>query len=230
MLTMLNEALPEPVWAGIYEPAEAARYLKAGTSAEVLYPFSSTKLIRWIRHGLAGPDLEHIHGRQLLMDFEDLISMRVIAALLTTGLSWRAIRKAESWLRETTGRRQPFATEILWAGQGQIFTEWGDQLVSGSECGQIALDMIRDYLIPVHGLAFDDETQRATSWEAFDGVVLQPHVQFGAPCIKGTRIPTRSIAGMVEAGDTAHWVAEAYKISVETVLAACEWESRIQAN
>ena len=32
------------------------------------------------------------------------------------------------------------------------------------------------------------------------GVFLEPEIQFGAPCIKGTRIPTRTIVGMIEAG------------------------------
>ena len=79
----------------------------------------------------------------------------------------------------------------------------------------MAFDLLREYLIPVHGLKFDSVSQVAISWEASDGVVLEPEIQFGAPCIKGTRIPTRTIVGMIEAGDSPEWVAQAYRISTE---------------
>ncbi len=227
MPTVLNESVPAPVWEGIYEPAEAARYLKADHNADVIYPLTSATLIRWIRNGLADPELARTPGRDLLMAFDDLISMRVIVALRTAGVSWPAIRATETWLREVTGKRHPLATEIIWSGQGQVFAEWGEQLVSGNARGQMAFDLLRKYLIPIHGLDFDAETGQAASWEPFHNVTLQPRVQFGAPCVKGTRIPTRALAGMVAAGDSVDWVARAYQLKPETVQAACDWELRL---
>jgi uncharacterized protein (DUF433 family) len=229
MPTVLNESAPTPVWEGIYEAAEAAKYLKATSHAHVVYPLSSAKLIRWIRNGLGDPALAHVPGRELVIAFPDLISMRVVAALRNSGVSLQAIGTAERWLREVTGQRHPLATEIIWAGQGQVFAEWGDQLVSGSARGQMALDMLREYLIPIHGLTFDKESGSAISWEPSNGIVLQPQVQFGAPCIKGTRIPTRSLAGMVEAGDSVESVAKAYNLTSEMVQAACDWEHHLQS-
>ena len=229
MALAVNERADLHAWEGIYEPSEAARYLKAASHADVLYPFSSTKLIRWIRRGLANPQLVDLPGASLLIDFEDLISMRIIAALLNAGVTWPAIRRAEKWLREMTGLRQPLASEPLWMGQGEIFTEMGTRLISSTGRGQMALELIRQYLLPVNGLVFDQNSRRPTSWQPSPGVVLQPVVQFGAPCIKGTRIPTRIVAGMVEAGDSIEWVAQSYSISVTTVQAACDWESRIQS-
>ena len=230
MVTKANETARLSSWKGIYEPAEAATFLKASVHSEIIYPIHSTKLIRWIRRGFGNPELAEVPGRSLLIDFEDLISVRVIAALRSAGVSWTAIYAAERWLREMTGLRQPFATEQLWAGQGEVFTQWGIQLVSGNRHGQMALDVLREYLIPIHGLQFDQKSRRPISWEPFDEVLLQPAVQFGAPCIKGTRIPTRAVAGMVNAGDTVEWVAQSYSLSAESVTAACEWESRIQSN
>ena len=69
----------------------------------------------------------------------------------------------------------------------------------------------------------------ASSWEPSDCVLLQPQIQFGAPCIKGTRIPTRTIFGMIEAGDSVEWVARAYRISKDEAQAAYDWENRIHA-
>lgn len=229
MTAVGNESSVAPVWDGIYEPAEAARYLKATARADVIYPLSSAKLMRWIRNGLGDPALAQAPARELVIAFPDLISMRVVAALRNTGVSLQAIGTAERWLREITGKRHPLATEIIWAGQGQVFAEWGDQLVSGSARGQMALDLLREHLIPIHGLAFDDESGMAISWEPSNGIVLEPQVQFGAPCIKGTRIPTRSLAGMVEAGDSVELVANAYNLTPETVKAACDWEHRLQS-
>ena len=207
-----------------------AQYLQATTYAEELYPVSSRKLIGWIRRGLASPELSEVSGAELLIEFEDLVSMRVIAALRSNGVSWREIRATNQWLRDQTGHLRPFATEFLWTGQGQIFVQWTQKLISGSRKGQVAFDLLREYLIPVHGLKFDLVSQVAISWEASDGVILEPDIQFGAPCIKGTRIPTRTIVGMIEAGDSPSWVAQAYGISPEEVQAARDWESRLRSD
>ncbi len=229
MTTILHDQEAPSVFEGIYDVSEAARYLKAGMYGPIVYPVSSAKLIRWIRQGLASHDLVEISGAELLIAFEDLVSMRVVAALRTAGIGWPAIRRGEQWLREETGAQRPFATEVLWAGQGQVFTEWTEQLLSASHYGQAAFEMLRQYLIPIHGLAFSDSSRVATSWEPMGGVVLEPQVQFGAPCLKGTRIPTRTIAGMIEAGDSVRWVAETYGLSRDGVKAACDWESRLRS-
>ena len=216
-------------FGGIYDVPEVARYLKAVPHAQDIYPVSSTKLLRWIRQGMASPDLVNVHGAEMLVDFEDLISMRVVASLRAVGVSWGEIHGTRTWLQQATGAERPLATEYMWAGQGQIYVDWTQRLISASRRGQYALDIIKEFLIPIHGLAFDDETRVATSWEPLGGVVLQPQIQFGAPCIKGTRIPTRAIWGMVEAGDSVGWVTDAYGISQGEVEAACEWETLIQA-
>ena len=219
-----------PALHGIYEVPEAARYLKATIHADMVFPLSSPKLIRWIRRGLASPDLIELPGRDLLIAFEDLISMRVISALRSAGVKWSEIYDANRWLRSNLGVQRPFATEDIWVGQGQIFAEWTKRLISASRHGQMALDLLWQYVIPVHGLTFDEKSKVATSWEPLDSIVLEPQIQFGAPCIKGTRIPTRTISGMVEAGDPAEWVASAFGLSLEEVQAACDWESRLRSN
>ena len=230
MVTLTRETISTSSPHGIYDVPEAARYLQATTHAEELYPVSSRKLIGWIRRGLASPELSDVAGRELLIEFEDLVSMRVIAALRSASVSWKEIRATNQWLRYQTGHRRPLATEFLWTGQGQIFVQWTQKLISGSRNGQMAFEVLREYLIPIHGLKFDPVSQVAVSWEVSYGVVLEPEIQFGAPCIKGTRIPTRTIAGMIEAGDSPDWVAQAYGISSEEVQAARDWESRLRSN
>ena len=108
---------------------EAARSLRATFHADELYPVSSGKLISWIRRGLGSPELSEIPGRELLIEFEDLVSMRVIAALRSAGVIWAEIHATDQWLRDQMGLARPFATEALWTGQGQIFVEWTQKAV-----------------------------------------------------------------------------------------------------
>ena len=229
MTTFVSDALPSPSFAGIYDVPEAARYIKGADYADVVYPVQSSKMIRWIRRGVASRDLVDTPGRELLIGFEDLISLRVVLALRTAGIRWVKIDEAERFLRKRTQSERPFATEDLWVAHGHVFAELWEGLVAASSSGQLAFDIMRKYLIPVSGLTFDEDTRMANSWEPVAGVVLEPDVQFGSPCLKGTRIPTRTVAGMVEAGDSREWVASAYGISREEVRAACDWELRLRA-
>ena len=230
MSVIADDPQPASAYKGIYDVPEVARYLKAATYGDVVYPASSATLIRWIRRGLVSPHTTEIAGHEILVDFEDVISMRVIMALRATDVSWNEIRHTDEWLRERMGVDRPFATEFLWTGQGQVFIEWTRRLLSASRHGQMALEMLREYLIPVHGLKFSETTHKVTSWEPVTGVVLEPKVQFGSPCLKGTRIPTRTIFGMIEAGDSVAWVAHAYGLSEDDVQVASEWEERLRSN
>lgn len=229
MPTLVEDNSARLAFRGIYDVPEAARYLRAGNPWTEHHALSSSTLIRWIRSGLSSPELADTPGRELLLEFNDLVSMRVITALRASGVGWREIRRTEQWLQQTRGVEWPFATEFLWTGQGELFAEWANRLVSGSRHGQAALDLLRDYVIPVSGLAFSGESGLAVSWEPVASVTLNPLVQFGAPCIKGTRIPTRSVFGMIEAGDSPERVARSYGISQGELQAAYDWEQLLLA-
>ena len=75
-------------YSGIYDVPEVARYIKASTGANALFSVSSAKLIRWIRRGVASPDLVSVPGTELLIAFEDMISMRVVTALRSVRVKW----------------------------------------------------------------------------------------------------------------------------------------------
>ena len=212
---------------GIYDVPSAARYLLAGRGAEEAYPISSRGLIRWIRKGLALPDLAAVPGKELVITFEDLVSMRVIAALRSAGVTWSDIDRAEEWLRQAVRHPRPFATEQLWTSRSDIFTRLQKRLISASKHGQLAMEMLIDHLIPVSGLRFEDRVARR--WEPRELITLDPKVQFGAPCIVDTRIPTRSVWRMIEGGDSRELVIRSYEISEEELDAALSWEKRLAA-
>jgi len=213
-------------YEGIYEVPEAAGYLRVSMKLTTPLNVTSAKLIYWIRRGLTLPELVEVPGRELLIAFEDLISMRVIAALRAAGVSFKKIYQAEEWLRRVTGHPRPFATQLLWTERSDIFIELQRKLIAASRSGQYAMEILQEYLIPVHGLTFD-KTGVANTWEPYEGILLDPLIQFGAPCIKGTRIPTRSIWGMVKAGDPTELVATSYGIEEEEVRKAVEWEDAL---
>jgi uncharacterized protein (DUF433 family) len=228
MLMRANGESEPDGFTGIYEVPEAAGYLRASRMADEVYRVGSRHLIRWVRRGLVLPSLAEVPGRDLIISFEDLVSMRIIAALRAAGVSWPKIRKAEAWLREHTGKPRPFATELLWTERSDVFAEFQMKLIAASRCGQLAMDTLRNYLIPVHGLTFGRE-RVAISWEPRDGILMHPLIQFGAPCIKGTRIPTRAVWGMVKGGDSIERVVRAYRITEDEAEAAVSWEEALAA-
>lgn len=218
---------------GAYEVREAARYLYTDIRPlQVRYRIRYSHLLRWIRLGLALPGLAQIPGRQLLIGFEDLISMRVIAFLRARGYSFAKIRKAEAELRKVTEHSRPFATERIWVekkGAIDIFAEIAFTLLTATRGGQLAfIEFVRENLIDVHGLTFD-ERGIAASWSPRSGVLLHPQIQFGRPCIAGTRIPTGDIDGMVRVGDSIEFLAASYRIVPEQIENAIAWEEELAA-
>ena len=216
-----------PAFEGVYDVPSAASYLKAAREFPKAYRVTSRQLIRWIRKGLAHPSLVNTHGRDLMMGFEDLISMRVIVALRSAGVSWKSIYNAEDWLRDNTRSNRPFANQVIWTQRSDVLTGFGNELVAASKHGQLAMSFLRDYLIPVSGLQFQESV--ASSWEPYPLVLLDPGIQFGEPCIQGTRIPTRAVWGLVRGGDPVSLVKRSYGISDQQLNAALAWEDRLAA-
>jgi uncharacterized protein (DUF433 family) len=156
----------------------------------------------------------------------------VIALLRATGFSFRQIHASERFIRRTTGARRPFATAKIWTADGirEIFTEYEDVLLAASLGGQLPfLQLVEEQLVPVAGLTFDVRGV-ADSWRpGNDGIVLDPAIQFGAPCIRGTRIPTRTLWGMRQGGDSLGFIAEVYGLEPERVEEAIQWEKQLAA-
>jgi len=212
---------------GIYDPPTAARILQAARMGEDAYPVPSRTLIRWIRQGLTDPDLASAPGREMVLSFEDLVSLRVIAAMRAAGVPWRAIHLAEQWLRKATSYPRPFAREELWTSKSDVFSKFKGMLVSASQHGQLAMESIVDYLIPVAGLSFENHIAR--TWAPRDLILIDPKVQFGEACIKGTRIPASSVASMVNSGDSRASVMRAYQLSQDELEAALDWAESVAA-
>ena len=127
-----------PSYEGIYEVSEAARIIRA-TSAflETPYLVNNRHILRWIRNGLSLPALREVPGKDLVISFADLISMRVIALMRINGISWKKIHEAEAWVRKTIGAPRPFATERFWTALHEIFVDKEGALLAASMGGNI---------------------------------------------------------------------------------------------
>ena len=228
MTTTVENSMPALSFVGIYGLHEAARYLNVADSSRKAYPpVSSSGVIRWTRRWLEKPASDGVRGADLTLTFTDLVSMRVIAALRGARVGWKDIKNFERRLRETAGVKKPFASESLWTGRA--LDDWKSRLAPNGRNGRTAFDALRQNLIPEHGLTFCEESGMAEFWTPARGVRLHPQIQFGAPCIEGTRIPTIAISSMVKWGDSREFAARSYRISSESVEAAIEWERRLEA-
>ncbi len=217
------------IFEGIYEAKEASRFIATTLQSDTPLTLTSRKVIYWIRRGLTDQKLSKVHGKELLLTFEDVISLRVIAALRAAGVKFSRIYEAEKWLRKVTGHHRPFATEMLWTEKSDIFIDMKRQIIAASRSGQYAFQILEEYLIPIHGITFNEQ-HIAETWEPTVDIKLDPLVQFGAPCVKGTRIPTRTLWGMVKGGDLVDYVAQSYHLTIEQVKHAIDWEDTLIKN
>lgn len=224
--------------SGVYSIPDAALYLRATTppsgkpirlwrkERDTFIAPTPRHLYRWIRNGLR-PELEHLPRRDVLIRFDDLIRLRMIVLLRSRGLPMRAIVRAESEARHLTGSPDPLVTEALWTFSSDIFLRIKDQLVAASRHGQLGMEFLADYLQPVHhGLTFGDDA-RATSWKPAEWVLIDPTIQFGAPCIEGTRIQTEVVWEMFQAGDSRETLSAMYGVALEQIQAAVAWEETL---
>lgn len=222
-------------FVGIYVAPEAALYLTATLNRDVptevqVHKVISRSLIRWIRVGLSSPDLMQVSGRELLISFEDLISMRVIALLHALGVTWPRIHRAEQWLRERTGYPRPFAVERVWTETVDVFADFPEGFIAASHHGQLALKgLIGQYLQPVSDMTFipHNGVNVASTWTPHADVIINPQIQFGEPCIQGTRIRTRILWQMWKGGDTLPYLVRAFNLTQQQVEHALEWEDRL---
>jgi uncharacterized protein (DUF433 family) len=213
---------------GIYLPREVSGYLLATMPAERRPP-TSQRILRWIRAGLIAPGLTTAPGREVVINFADLISCQAITLLREAGLSLTEIRRAEGYFGNLYRLARPFAYRQFWYSSQDVMGRWENLLISGNRGGQIAWDFLRQWLtpLPMH-LEFSEATGGANCWRPADSVSLRPNVQFGQPCLDGTRIPTSAIWSYANAGDSLAFIAESYGLDVAEVEQAVAWEERVR--
>jgi uncharacterized protein (DUF433 family) len=220
------------VYEGVYELRNAGQYLYI--TAPQRLPHYST-IHRWVRTGLPSAEAQALPKRELFINFQDLVSLRMIVSLRIAGFSLQHVRRVHKFLQDSTGNKRPFALKDLWISKTDIFIQM-EGFLSATKHGQYALEFIKDWLQRIRrpdigdlDLTFikSDSGEIASAWTPQPYVVLNPLIQFGAPCIQDTRIPTAAVWSMIRGGDTLETIATGYNVPLFKIQSALAWEERI---
>ena len=202
---------------GVYLQAEAA-FLAGLPSAGVR---------RWLQIVRGAESQAAIDG-PTLVSFLDLISLRAVVALRAAKLKSVDIRDGVHRMRTELGFDRPLACEDLKNdGLDRYFCRSGRGVAESVNGHLPAQSLVDQYLRDVHYTAGAGGQRIATSWEP-SGVSLNPRVQRGAPCVRGTRIQVAVLRRFADAGDSPELLAEMYDLSVDQVVTALTWYGQLK--
>jgi len=226
MDTKLDE---KPSTLGTYSIPSAVLYVIATTNHGSKLHLTTKHLYHWTKDGLAGGYLKGIRNRKLFINFRDLISLRAIAAMRATGMRHADILTAEKVLKKRYDCEYPFATVSFWTTPPRdVFVKEDGVLLSASRHLQSAMEIFEEYLQPYHNLTFDIFGISA-NWQPYEDVLFDPTVQYGNPCIHGTRVPTEVISSFHDAGDSVENLAFMYGLQRSQIENAIEWEKTLKS-
>lgn len=199
---------------GIYDPTEAARLLR-------VHPET---LARWTtgKRSLVTPSLDRF------FDFEDLVSLLVVAQLWHRHVPTDEIRIGIEALADELGVSRPLAhidapKRLATVGRS-FFANFGDWADAGRGMQLAFAPVIEPVLKPLEY----DKSGMARLWRPIAGVTANPGVQAGAPCIEATRIPTATIDGLVRGGEAIDDIAFDYDIELAGLESALRFESALR--
>jgi uncharacterized protein (DUF433 family) len=166
------------------------------------------------------------------LSFQNLVELHVLSAIRRQhGVRLNAIRRALKYLRSKFKSEHPLADVQMHTDGSDLFVHRYGELVNASDHGQMAMKAcLGSYL---------DRIERDTRGNAIRlypfttnrdeanrrGVVIDPRVQFGRPCLAGTGVPTALIAERHQAGDSIRDIAEDYSLQNDAIEEAIRYES-----
>ena len=227
----------EPAWRGLFYPSDVVRWLSVTDGAirgEALN-LGPWAVHGWSRRGFFGMERNEYERNRAFVRFGGVITARVIALLRSYGTRIGRIREAHDYLRDETGRQFPFASREFWVESDgfseEVYSKLDELVVTASRHGQIPFtELLHKQVGDPGDMEFDDARRGlAANWEPVPGIVIDPGVQSGAACLKGTRTPTHVIHGGYVAGDDIAGLTDGYRLSQEQVEAAIDWEERLAA-
>ncbi|MEQ8968549.1 MAG: helix-turn-helix domain-containing protein [Azospirillaceae bacterium] len=222
------------VGKGLYTAPEAAR----------LIGVRSRTIGRWLRgyraHGqsyaaLWEPEIDIGDGR-LYLGFQDLMEIRVAAALIMAGVPARHIRSAIEEARRLLGRDRPLSTNRFRTDGRQILLRVVDTDEDGKERERLLGLFSRQYefnhvIDPILRTVDFDETGDPNAWwpNGHRGrIVVDPERSFGQPIDAESSVPVSVLAsaGRAHGPKTA---AEAFLVSQAAVRRAMAFDAELEA-
>jgi uncharacterized protein (DUF433 family)/DNA-binding transcriptional MerR regulator len=203
---------------GYYTAAEASRI--SGV------PLST--LGYWARTGVLEPSQRRSRAR--LYSFEDLRDLRVAQALRDQGAKPGEIRKVVDFLRALAGEplERLAQAELAVVGGNVVYRNrpLGIEPLQPSKGGQrvFAIDMSKIFQSlgqPIAG--------NVAELHPAPKVLIDPNVRGGTPVIDGTRIPTATIAELLDDDVPVDQILAMYPaLDTSDVTAAADWEHDIR--
>jgi uncharacterized protein (DUF433 family) len=206
---------------GLYGLLELTRYLSFRYERRL----APSTVSRWMRHGIT--ERQH-RARRPDYSFADLVSMLVVRNLVALDFSLADIRDAEAYFRDRYGLQHPFVSVRLKTDRADIFYDAAPsvpgQLTAANRWGQEVL--AQAITGALEGVAY--EGGLAAEWMPVEGVVLDPTVQFGEPCVADTRVLTSQLAEMARETDAGpSELAELYRLDEIAVRRALAFEDEL---
>lgn len=206
----------------LYSAADAARFLQLPVATVRAWAFGQ----RGFKAVLRVPDRS-----PGMLSFKNLVELHVLAVLRREKrVSLGDVRKAMAALERQLGEAHPLLSSKLLADENRrLFIEILGRFVNVSDDGQVEMRaVIERYLSRIerdnHGIPvrlFPFTTARPS--EMARAVSIDPRVQFGKPCLSGTRIVTTILAERIKAGDTVEELAADYGRPQQEIEAALRY-------
>ncbi len=198
---------------GLYDAAEVARL--SGVPAD--------RVVRWSNDSAHGPAVVTPTFPPMFA-FADLVGIRVAKILHGRKVSDRDLRHGVKVLRQRTGFDRPLAhgsviKTLATSGKSFLALEDGEYVDLGKGRHGVFQEVIELHLQRITFSGSGDPER----WTPVAGVVLDPTIQAGAPCVDGTRVPTAVVAGLLDGSDPDD-VAWDLDLSVEAVSIADHFE------
>ena len=167
------------------------------------------------------------------LSYLDLVEVAFVATLRNMGVRLRRIRIARDYLARVFNTDYPFARLKLKTDGARILYDlkeeegpWVDRLLGeASAYGQVIwkepiLDRIMEF-------DYDLDRQLAIRWfprgrEA--PVVVDPQIQFGAPILRETGVPTWVVKERYEVGETVDEIKADFGIELQAIMYALAFE------
>ncbi len=159
--------------------------------------------------------------------FSDLVSLFVVRELLKKGVHQFTIREAETYLRKKWKTDRPFVSDEIQTDGLRVLVD--DEVIAGQiesadlHGQQVMRELVKDRLEHVE---YHDGS--AAYWLPAPGVVVDPRVQFGAPVVEGTRVPTDAVYGVVRQLGTERAIRR-FDLSAKHIEHAIAFEDRLAA-
>ncbi len=210
-------------WSGVYTVGEVARLAQI--------PLST--LYEWQRRRIISPsiELEDDDGKAVRgYSYADLTVIRILRALREGDLNFTSAGLALMHLYGRLGPpSQGWADAKVWVRGNRIFAFQPDDwdVTEATTGGQrIETGVFGDYFDELRGLEEGESIVIPVSFREF--VHIDPRVMHGEPIIRGTRLPTRLIRKLNQAGQSIAALARTYRMaSRRAIEAAIEYEKAL---